>query len=123
MSLLQKPVEQLAPLLKTKQVSPLELVRECLERIEKTEPLVNAYISVLDESALVAAKEAEQEILNNRNIETGRVAMDDGDEDDQRRGAHKEGNYPFFEVIEEFEHAREPARRKRPAAAGAHKAG
>ena len=34
MSLLQKPVAELAPLLKTKQVSPLELVRECLERIE-----------------------------------------------------------------------------------------
>ena len=66
MSLLQKPVAELAPLLKTKQVSPLELVRECLERIEKTEPLVNAYISVLDESALKAAREAEQEILQGR---------------------------------------------------------
>ncbi len=66
MSLLQKPVEQLAPLIKTKQVSPLELVRECLDRIKETEPLVNAYISVLDESALVAAREAEQEILQGR---------------------------------------------------------
>ena len=60
MSLLQKPVEELAPLLQTKQVSPLELVRECLDRIKKTEPLVNAYISVLDESALKAAREAEE---------------------------------------------------------------
>ncbi len=66
MSLLEKPVEQLAPLLKTKQVSPLELVRECLDRIRQTEPLVNAYISVLDESALVAAKQVEQEILQGR---------------------------------------------------------
>ena len=66
MSLLQKPVAELAPLLKTKQVSPLELVRECLERIEKTEPLVNAYISVLDESALTVAREAEQEVLQGR---------------------------------------------------------
>ena len=66
MSLLQKPVAELVPLLKTKQVSPLELVRECLDRIKKTEPLVNAYISVLDESALTAAREAEQEILQGR---------------------------------------------------------
>ena len=66
MSLLQKPVEELAPLLQTKQVSPLELVRECLDRIAQTEPLVNAYISVLDESALTAARAAEQEILQGR---------------------------------------------------------
>jgi aspartyl-tRNA(Asn)/glutamyl-tRNA(Gln) amidotransferase subunit A len=66
MSLLQKPVEELAPLIKTKQVSPLELVRECMGRIEATEPHVNAYISVLDQAAMNAAGQAEQEILQGR---------------------------------------------------------
>lgn len=66
MSLLQKPIEQLAPLLQNKQVSPLEVIRDCLDRIERTEPMVNAYISVLSESALKAAGQAEQEILQGR---------------------------------------------------------
>ena len=51
MSLMQKPLGKLSVLLKNKQVSPLELARECLERVRQTEPLVNAYISVLEVSA------------------------------------------------------------------------
>ena len=66
MSLMQRPVQELAPLLKRRELSPVELVRECLDRIKQTEPFVNAYITVLDESALVAAEKAEQEILQGR---------------------------------------------------------
>lgn len=62
MSLMQKTIRELAPLLRSKQVSPAELTRECLQRIEQTEPLINAYITVTAEAALRAAKEAENEI-------------------------------------------------------------
>ena len=66
MYLMQQTLKQLAYLLKNRQISPLELACECLERIAQTEPLVNAYISVLDESSLTAARQAEQEILQGR---------------------------------------------------------
>ena len=62
MSLMQKTIRELAPLLRSKQVSPVELTRECLQRIEQTEPLINAYINVTAEAALQAAKEAETQI-------------------------------------------------------------
>ena len=62
MSLMQKTIRELAPLLRSKQVSPVELTRECLQRIEQTEPLINAYITVTAEAALQAAKEAETQI-------------------------------------------------------------
>ena len=63
MSLMQKTIQEMAPLLQSKAVSPVELVRECLERIKQTEPILNAYITVLDKSSLQAAAQAEQEIM------------------------------------------------------------
>ena len=62
MSIMQKTIRELAPLLRSKQVSPVELTRECLQRIEQTEPAINAYITVTAEAALQTAKEAETEI-------------------------------------------------------------
>ena len=66
MFLMKKTIQELAPLLKNKTISPVELTRECLQRIEETEPIVNAYISVLDESAMKAASTAEREIMQGR---------------------------------------------------------
>lgn len=63
MSLMQKTIRELAPLLQSKAISPVELVRDCLSRIEKTEPVLNAYISVIGEAALQRARQAEREIL------------------------------------------------------------
>src|SRR5215475_7919037 len=51
-----------ADLIKTKKVSPVELTHACLERIEKLNPLLNAFITVTAESALSEAKTAEDEI-------------------------------------------------------------
>ena len=66
MFLMKKTIQELAPLLKNKTISPVELTRECLQRIEETEPILNAYISVLDESAMKAASTAEREIMQGR---------------------------------------------------------
>lgn len=44
------------------QVSPLELTQQCLARIEKLNPSLNAFITVTAESALAEARQAEDEI-------------------------------------------------------------
>ena len=42
-------------------VSPVDLVRACLERIERLNPKLNAYITVASEQALTRARKAERE--------------------------------------------------------------
>jgi aspartyl-tRNA(Asn)/glutamyl-tRNA(Gln) amidotransferase subunit A len=53
---------ELAPRLRGKEVSPVELTRACLNRIEKLNPELNAFITVSAESALAEALAAETEI-------------------------------------------------------------
>jgi aspartyl-tRNA(Asn)/glutamyl-tRNA(Gln) amidotransferase subunit A len=55
-------ITDLAPRLRLKDVSPLELTRACLDRIEKLDPTLNAFITVTAESALAEARAAEKEI-------------------------------------------------------------
>jgi len=55
-------IVELAPRLRRKEVSPLELTRACLDRIEKLNPALNAFITVTAESALAEARAAEIEI-------------------------------------------------------------
>jgi aspartyl-tRNA(Asn)/glutamyl-tRNA(Gln) amidotransferase subunit A len=52
----------LAPRLRRKEISPVELTRACLHRIEKLNPTLNAFITVTAESALAEARAAEIEI-------------------------------------------------------------
>ncbi|MFQ5826555.1 MAG: amidase, partial [Dehalococcoidia bacterium] len=56
-------IGELSPLLKKRQVSPVELTQAVLERIEKLNERLNAYITVCPEEALGAAREAERAIL------------------------------------------------------------
>lgn len=49
-------------LLRRREVSPVELTRAYLQRIERLQPKLNAYISVTAEAALEAARRAESEI-------------------------------------------------------------
>jgi len=53
---------ELAPRLRRREISPVELTRACLDRIEKLNPALNAFITVTAESALVEARTAEIEI-------------------------------------------------------------
>src|SRR6266853_1049863 len=55
-------IAELAPRLKRKEVSPVELTRACLDRIETLNPTLNAFITVLADSALAEARTAETEI-------------------------------------------------------------
>ncbi|MBM3943275.1 MAG: Asp-tRNA(Asn)/Glu-tRNA(Gln) amidotransferase GatCAB subunit A [SAR202 cluster bacterium] len=49
-------------LVKSRQLSPVEIVNACLERIEATEPVLNSFITLLPERARAAARQAEAEI-------------------------------------------------------------
>lgn len=49
--------------LRNRQISPVELTKNCLTQIEKLNPILNAFITVTAESALSEARNAEQEIL------------------------------------------------------------
>jgi aspartyl-tRNA(Asn)/glutamyl-tRNA(Gln) amidotransferase subunit A len=49
--------------IRRKEVSPVELTRQCLDRIEKLDPALNTFITVMRESALAEAQAAEAEII------------------------------------------------------------
>jgi aspartyl-tRNA(Asn)/glutamyl-tRNA(Gln) amidotransferase subunit A len=55
-------IEGLAPLIRRKKLSPVELTRFLLERISRFQPSINAYITVTAEVALAQARQAEKEI-------------------------------------------------------------
>jgi aspartyl-tRNA(Asn)/glutamyl-tRNA(Gln) amidotransferase subunit A len=57
------PATELARLIRERALSPVEVVRAILERIERLNPAVNAYCTVTAEAALGAARDAEQAVL------------------------------------------------------------
>ena len=59
-------IAELAPRIERGELSPVELTRASLERIDRLEPQVNAFITVLADSAINEARLAEQEIQNGR---------------------------------------------------------
>ena len=61
---LLETIFELAPRLRRNEVSPLELTRTCLDRIDKLNPRLNAFITVTAESALAEARAAEREIFH-----------------------------------------------------------
>lgn len=66
MSLMEKTIRELAPLIESRELSPVELVGECLQRIGQTESKLNAYITIAEEEARSAAAVAEREIMQGR---------------------------------------------------------
>ncbi len=55
-------IQQLSRQIRDRAVSPVELTRDCLARIDDLNPKLNAFITVLADSALDQARRAEQEI-------------------------------------------------------------
>ncbi len=55
-------ITELGELIRQRQVSPVELVSACLERIEQLQPRLNAFITVTAEQALQEANTAQSEI-------------------------------------------------------------
>jgi aspartyl-tRNA(Asn)/glutamyl-tRNA(Gln) amidotransferase subunit A len=59
-------IVETSELLRKRELSPVELTKTCLARIEKLNPSLNAFITVTAESALAQARSAEAEILQGR---------------------------------------------------------
>jgi aspartyl-tRNA(Asn)/glutamyl-tRNA(Gln) amidotransferase subunit A len=55
-------IAEASDLLRRKQISPVDLTSACLDRIEQLNPKINAFITVLHDSALAEARRAETEI-------------------------------------------------------------
>jgi aspartyl-tRNA(Asn)/glutamyl-tRNA(Gln) amidotransferase subunit A len=61
-ALIFRPIHQLAPLLERKEISPVELFNEAIERIHQLQPKLNSFITITEEEGRKAATEAESEI-------------------------------------------------------------
>jgi aspartyl-tRNA(Asn)/glutamyl-tRNA(Gln) amidotransferase subunit A len=57
------PATRLAAMIRAKEISPVELTRTVLERIERVNPKVNAFCVVLKDQALTSAREAEAAVM------------------------------------------------------------
>src|SRR5579872_277383 len=58
-----RPATELARLIRSKAVSPVELLRACLRSIERLNPKINAICTLAAESAMTAAQHAEQAVM------------------------------------------------------------
>ena len=59
-------IAEASSLIARRKLSPVELTRDCLDRIAKVDGRVNSFILLLEEQALASAKEAEREIMAGR---------------------------------------------------------
>src|ERR1700745_1068112 len=58
-----RTISELSQRLRRREISPVEITQDCLERIERLNPALNAFITVTGESAVAEARRAEAEIL------------------------------------------------------------
>ena len=58
------PATELTSLIRSKALSPVEVTRAVLDRIERVNPTINAYCTVTAEGALDAARAAEHAVMN-----------------------------------------------------------
>ena len=65
------PATELRELIRSKQVSPVEVVDAALRRIERVNPAVNAYVTVAAEQAVAAARDAEAAIQRGNDRSAG----------------------------------------------------
>src|SRR5215831_325783 len=54
-------ISEIAPLIRKKQISPLELAKSYLDKIKKLNPRLNAYLAIMEQEAITAARKAERE--------------------------------------------------------------
>jgi aspartyl-tRNA(Asn)/glutamyl-tRNA(Gln) amidotransferase subunit A len=55
-----------APQIESKKISPVELTKLYLDRVARLNPVLNAYVTVMEEEALADAQRAEREILDGK---------------------------------------------------------
>ena len=57
------PALKLRQMLRRKSISPVELTKTFLERIDRVNPKINAYCTLIPEKALATAKKAEADLM------------------------------------------------------------
>jgi len=57
---------ELAQLIRSRRLSPVELVRSSLDRAQRLQPLLNCFITICEEEALAQARHAEQSVMDGR---------------------------------------------------------
>ena len=62
------PVSEMAEAIKKREISCIDVVDTILERIEKINPKINAYCTVLTDEARKAAKEADEAVKQGRRL-------------------------------------------------------
>ena len=62
------PAAELARLIRNREVSPVELMRATLARIEQSQPALNAFITIAAEPAMAAAKDAEAAVMRGADL-------------------------------------------------------
>jgi aspartyl-tRNA(Asn)/glutamyl-tRNA(Gln) amidotransferase subunit A len=60
--MIETRIAEVSELLRRKEISPVDLTKACLNRIEQLNPTINAFITVMHDSALDQARKAEDEI-------------------------------------------------------------
>ena len=60
--------DDLATAIKTKKLSPVEIVKHLLERMADINPKINAYVTITEDSAIAEAKEAEDAVMQGRQV-------------------------------------------------------
>src|SRR5437773_116328 len=61
-----KPVGDLSKLVRARQISPVELTRACLDRIDRLDPSLHAFVTLTPDLALEQARQAEREIASGK---------------------------------------------------------
>src|SRR5437016_1152902 len=62
------PATKLISLIRSKKLSPVELTKAVLERVEKLNPKINAFCLVTADAAMKAAREAEQAVMKRKKL-------------------------------------------------------
>jgi len=58
------PATELVALIRARKLSPVELTRAVLDRVERFNPLINAFCTLTADAAMAAAREAEHAVMN-----------------------------------------------------------
>jgi aspartyl-tRNA(Asn)/glutamyl-tRNA(Gln) amidotransferase subunit A len=56
-------ISDFAPRIRRKEISPVELTRLYLENVARLNPVLNAYVTVIEDQAVEEARQAEREVL------------------------------------------------------------
>ena len=90
MDLAYTSAAELAGLIRGRAVSPVEVVRTTLDRIERSQPVLNAFITIAADAAMDAARAAEAAVMRGVDARTAarRAGRGEGPDPDCEHSHH-----------------------------------